>query len=211
MIGVGPSGFTGPNFARLDETPDEMFYGMPRLVTHIDEDACAALAAYYGKILKDGDLILDLMSSCVSHLPAALQPARVVGHGMNTTELSANPQLDEFFVQNLNRLPRLSFDNNTYDACLIAVSVQYLVDPVAVFAEIGRILKAGGIVAVSFSNRMFPTKAVAIWRETDDARHGELVADYLRQTGLFGDVKIEDISPRPGQSDPLFAVSALAS
>lgn len=211
MTGAGAPGFTGPNFTRLDELPDEMFYGMPRLVTHIDDAACAALTAFYGKILKDGDLILDLMSSCVSHLPASLQPGRVVGHGMNTTELSANPQLDEFFVQNLNRTPRLAFDNDTYDACLIAVSVQYLIDPVTVFAEIGRILKAGGIVAVSFSNRMFPTKAVAIWRETDDARHGELVADYLRQAGLFGNVKIENISPRPGQSDPLFVVSAIAN
>ena len=211
MTGAGTSGFTGPNFVRVDETPDEMFYGMPRLVTHIDEDACAALAAYYGRILKDGDVILDLMSSCVSHLPASLRPARVVGHGMNTTELSANPQLDEFFVQNLNRIPGLAFDNDTYDACLIAVSVQYLVDPVAVFAEIGRVLKAGGVVAVSFSNRMFPTKAVAIWRETDDAQHGELVADYLRQASLFGDAIIKNVSPRPGQSDPLFVVSAIAT
>ena len=68
------SGNEGPHsadarFARIDEMPDEMFYGMPRLVTHIDDEACSALAAYYDRILKDDDRILDLMSSCVSHLP----------------------------------------------------------------------------------------------------------------------------------------------
>ena len=211
MTDSGASPFAAAPFARQDETPDEMFYSMPRLVTHIDDDACAALTSYYDGILKDGDRILDLMSSCVSHLPATLKPGRVVGHGMNMTELAANPQLDEFFAQNLNRDPGLSFGDNIYDACLIAVSVQYLVDPVTVFSEIGRILKPSGTVVVSFSNRMFPTKAVAIWRQTDDEKHGDLVAGYLRQTGCFGDVETKDISPRPGLSDPLFIVAARAA
>jgi SAM-dependent methyltransferase len=194
-------------FARIDETPDEMFYGMPRLVTHIDDHACIALAAYYDRILKDGDRILDLMSSCVSHLPETLKPAHVTGHGMNTTELAANPQLDTHFVQNLNRTPALPFDENAFDACLVAVSVQYLVDPVAVFREIARVLKTGGVFAVSFSNRMFPTKAVAAWREGDDAAHCNLVESYLHEAGSFRAIATADISPQPGRSDPLFVVS----
>lgn len=188
--------------------PDELFYSMPRLVTHIDEAACAALSAFYAKHLRDGDRVLDLMSSCVSHLPPAFAPGRVVGQGMNTTELAANPQLDEFFVQNLNKVPGLPLEPASFDACLIAVSVQYLVNPVLVFSEIGRILRTGGLVAVSFSNRMFPTKAVAIWRSTDDAEHGQLVADYLGETEQFKDISVADISPRPGITDPLFTVTA---
>lgn len=195
------------HFARIDETPDEMFYGPPRLVTHIDDAACAALSAYYGTILKDGMRILDLMSSCVSHLPEALRPERVVGHGMNATELASNPQLDEYFIRNLNREPALTADDDQFDACLVAVSVQYLIDPVAVFSEIGRIVKPRGTLAVSFSNRMFPTKAVAVWRQSSDEEHGALVADYLRRAGRFGDIKITDLSPAPGRSDPLFVVS----
>jgi SAM-dependent methyltransferase len=198
-------------FARVDEMPDEMFYGMPRLVTHIDDDACTALAAYYGGILRDGDRILDLMSSCVSHLPVTLEGAHVTGHGMNTTELEANPQLDTHFVQNLNRSPTLPFDENVFDACLIAVSVQYLIDPVAVFQEVARVLGTGGVVAVSFSNRMFPTKAVATWREGDDAAHCDLVASYLCEAGGFDAIAINDISPRHGRSDPLFVVSGQAA
>ena len=200
--------FSDADFTRVDEMPDEMFYSVPRLVTHIDEPACAALSAYYAKTLRDGDRILDLMSSCVSHLPNALAPERVFGHGMNTAELEANPQLDEYFLQNLNKTPVLPLEEASFNACLITVSVQYLVNPAAVFTEIGRILTPGGLVAVSFSNRMFPTKAVAIWRTTSDTGHGRLVADYFNNTKCFGDVTIADISPSPGRTDPLFIVTA---
>jgi SAM-dependent methyltransferase len=202
--------FAPEHFARVDETPDEMFYSMPRLVTHIDDAACAALSAYYRTILHDGMYILDLMSSCVSHLPEELKPGRTVGHGMNATELKANPQLDEHFVQNLNRNPALPIEDDIFDACLIAVSVQYLVKPLAVLEEIARVLKPGGIVAISFSNRMFPTKAVAIWRGAGDEGHSALVGDYLRRTGAFRNIESRDISPAPGRSDPLYIVAGIA-
>lgn len=203
--------FTASDFNRVDEKPDELFYSMPRLVTHIDDPACAALSAFYARHLGDGDRILDLMSSCVSHLPPSLTPAEVIGHGMNTTELAANPQLDGYVVQNLNKNPVLPFGDASFDACLMAVSVQYLVDPVTVFAEIGRVLRAGGLIAVSFSNRMFPTKAVAIWRMMGNTGHGRLVADYLSAAENFEDAQIADISPQPGRSDPLFVVTARRS
>ncbi len=37
-------GFPDGFFARQDETPDPVFYGSLRLVTHIDDDAIAAVA-----------------------------------------------------------------------------------------------------------------------------------------------------------------------
>jgi SAM-dependent methyltransferase len=200
------SPFKPEHFARIDETPDTWFYQPPRIVTHIDDPACAALAAYYREVLPAGGRILDLMSSCVSHLPADVAYERVIGHGMNVTELKANRQLTGGFVQDLNSSPSLPFADATFDACTVAVSVQYLTRPLEVFAEVARVLRPGAPFVLSFSNRMFPTKAVAIWRALDDHRHGGLIDLYFRHAGGFGPADFIDISPFPGRSDPLYAV-----
>ena len=63
MTEVGfPPGF----FDRQDPGSDEAFYGFPRLVTHIDDGAIAAVGALYEELGVDGD-VLDLMGSWVSH------------------------------------------------------------------------------------------------------------------------------------------------
>ena len=50
-------------FAKEDSSDDSLFYEIPRLVTHIDDNACMVLKGYYRSLLKDGDAVLDLMSS----------------------------------------------------------------------------------------------------------------------------------------------------
>ena len=132
------SPFRPEHFRKYDESDDARFYVEPRFVAHIDDTAIAALSEYYAEVLKPEDRVLDLMSSWISHLPADYQPARVVGLGMNADELSRNPALDEWVVHDLNREPTLPFDEASFDAVLIAVSVQYLQRPLEVFAEIAR-------------------------------------------------------------------------
>lgn len=195
------------HFARADEDDDAAFYVPPRLVHHLDEPARAALTSFYAEMLPDNARILDLMSSWVSHLPD-LGFAQVSGLGMNKAELDANLVLSDRHVQNLNADPALPFEANSFDACLIALSVQYLTRPLEVFAEIGRVLVPGGVCAVSFSNRCFPTKAVAVWRALDDSGHIGLVVTYLRQADVFENPAYADLSPHPGRSDPLFVVTA---
>ncbi len=148
------------------------------------------------------------MSSCVSHLPDELVCASVTGLGMNRAELEANPRLTDHLVHDLNARPVLPFDRARFDACLIAVSVQYLTRPLEVFADIARVLRPGAPCMVSFSNRMFPTKAIAIWRALGDAGHARLVAHYFALAGGFDEPELADLSPEPGVSDPLFAVTA---
>lgn len=191
-------------FARQDEGDDLAFYATPRLVTHIDEAAVGALSARYRDLLPDNSRVLDLMSSWVSHLPADRRYAEVVGHGMNARELGANPQLDRWFVQDLNRDPRLPLDAESFDAALCCVGVQYLQRPVEVFAEVRRVLRPDALFAISFSNRCFPTKAVAVWRALDATGHAALIELYLSRAG-FREPTTETL--RGGKrSDPLTIV-----
>jgi SAM-dependent methyltransferase len=194
-------------FRRYDETPDEDFYAIPRLVTHIDEAAIAAVTQLYRERFPSGGTILDLMSSWVSHLPSEAEYRRVVGLGMNGRELAANPRLDEWVVQDLNADPLLPFPNAGFDGCGICVSVDYLTDPVTVLREAGRVLAPGAPIVITFSNRCFPTKAVAVWHALDNAGHLDFIAYLLEQAGCWTAIEKLDRSP-PGGGDPLFAVVA---
>jgi SAM-dependent methyltransferase len=192
-------------FTRDDESDDALFYQMPRKVVHIDDTAILLLKAYYATVLPKNAVLLDLMSSWRSHYPDDLQAQRIYGHGMNADEMKDNPQLDEFFVQNLNRKPTLPYDSNFFDAVTCAVSVQYLIRPTEVFREVNRVLKVGGIFVVSFSNRCFPTKAIAAWRSMSDMQHVALVASYFENAGNFTDLSTEVYTARG--HDPMFIVT----
>ena len=183
-------------FDKQDPSPDLLFYEQPRLVNHIDEFAIAAVGEAYRRFLPPGGDYLDLMSSWVSHFPMGMPTNRVVGHGMNEMELLHNKLLTDHFVQDLNLDPELSFPDNSFDGVTICVSVQYLTQPVAVFAEIGRVLKPGCPLIVAFSNRCFPTKAVAVWQALDNQGHAQLVALYAREAGVFEPAEAFDFSPR---------------
>ena len=193
-------------FRRYDETPDKHFYSTPRLVTHIDDLAIAAVTQLYREFFQPDGEILDLMSSWVSHLPPEIEYKRVVGLGMNEVELRRNPRLDEYVVQNLNRTPELPFGDREFDGVGICVSIDYLVRPVEVLREVGRVLRVGAPVVITFSNRCFPGKAVAIWHQLDDEGHMRLVERYLEEAGNFFNIRSLDRSPRRLFSDPLYAV-----
>ena len=171
-------------FTKIDAEEDEIFYEPSRLVCHIDDGAIAALTEFYRATLPAGGVLLDLMSSWVSHLPPEIDYAEVIGHGMNATELAVNPRLTRWFVQNLNRETTLPLPDTTGDAAMVCVSIQYLQQPVAVLREVARVLRRGAPLVISFSNRCFWTKAVAIWRTLDDAGHARLVELYLRHAGF---------------------------
>jgi len=193
-------------FGRMDETPDEEFYRTPRLVTHIDERAIAAVTQLYRELFPTGGEVLDLMSSWISHLPPEVRYRRVVGLGMNEEELRRNDRLDTCVVQNLNEEPKLPFGEGEFDGCGICVSVDYLTRPVEVLREVGRVLAVGSPLVISFSNRCFPSKAVAVWHRLDARGHMRLVEDYLREAGNWRDIQSFDRSPRRLFFDPLYAV-----
>jgi SAM-dependent methyltransferase len=186
---------------KLDDGPDDRFYDEPRFVTHADEAFQTRLTALYETVLDPGDRVFDAMGSWVSHLPE-MELGRVVGHGLNGAELDANDRYDEWFVQNLNEDRTLPVADESFDAVCCALSVQYLQYPEAVFAEFDRVLNTGGTLVVSFTNRMFPTKAVRAWRAASMTEREELVASYIRAGGMT----VIDRVGEGGPGDPFHAV-----
>lgn len=199
--------------SKLDLADDALFYDQPRFVTHVDENFIDQLTQLYRDRLRPEMQIVDLMSSWVSHLPSEMHFARVEGHGLNAEELAKNPRFDYYFVQNLNQNQTLPYGDRSFDAVLITVSVQYLEQPEAVFAEIYRILKPGGVVIVSYSNRMFYQKAIEVWRDGSEKSRVALVECYFSNAGLERIETIAKVSSQPpmlqlfgfGSSDPFYA------
>jgi SAM-dependent methyltransferase len=196
-------------FERQDESPDPQFYIEPRLVVHIDDYAIAAARATYLDLLPQRAALLDLMSSWRSHMPPELEWTRLAGLGLNETELRENPQLTDYAVHDLNADPVLPYGDAEFDGAVVTVSVQYMTNPVEIFRNVGRVLKIGAPFIVTYSNRMFPTKAVRIWMALDDKERAALIGTYFRHAGSFGEVHAQDRSIEGGgYHDPLYAVWA---
>lgn len=194
-------------FRRQDERPDDVFYAVPRPAEHLDERADGVVASWYAELVPAGGRVLDLFAGAASHLPE--RAATVVGVGLDADALARNGRLAERHRLDLNRRPELPFADGSLAAAVCTVSVQYLTQPVAVFAEVARCLRPGAPFLVAFSNRMFPTKAVLCWRVSDDAAHGRLVRSYFAAAGGFGPVEARSFVP-DADGDPLYLLWATA-
>ncbi len=210
----------GEPFAREDSRDDAVFYGEPRLVNHLDATALTQVSALYGRFLRSGMRVLDLMSSWNSHLPEDIEGLEVTGLGMNREELACNPRLAERVVQDINSRPVLPFDDEAFDLVLCTVSVEYLTRPVEVFREAARVLRPGSAFVLTFSERWFPPKVVRIWTELHPFERMGLVLHYFRQAGGFRQLRSESLRglDRPAKdkyagtlafSDPVYAVWGL--
>jgi SAM-dependent methyltransferase len=197
-------------FRRYDESDDGTFYTQPRLTSHIDAAATASLQGFLRHRLPTHSRILDLMSSYLSHMPHDVPQERIVGLGMNAEEMRQNDQLDDYVLHDLNRNPRLPFEDASFDAAVCTVSVQYLTHPIEVFADVGRVLCPGAPFIVSFSNRCFPSKAVQIWLTLNENQRVELVQMYFLGSHRFTNIQPHNLSPSSCRlwGDPLYAVMA---
>ena len=188
-------------FDRIDTAPDGEFYQEPRFVQHIDQSTIEALTDWYREFLFAGAEVLDLMSSWVSHYPCDVSLGRVAGLGMNAAELAANPRLTEHCVHDLNVEPELPYGDAVFDRATIAVSIQYLVRPVAAMQSVAQVLRPGGRLGIAMSHRMFATKAIRAFHQLPPPERVRLVGAYLVHGG-FENVAFLDRSPAVG--DPLW-------
>jgi SAM-dependent methyltransferase len=191
-------------FSREDESPDEAFYESPRFTTHIDDATISNITHFYREVLSPTDRLLDLMSSWISHLPNEIGYQHVSGLGMNEEEMQRNPRLNDFSIQNLNTTATLPYRDESFDAVMIVVSIQYLIRPLEVFAEINRVLSPGGRCIVAMSHRLFPTKAIYAFQALPAADRCRLVSAYMNQANT--DFEIEMIDRSPPNADPLWLV-----
>ncbi len=175
--------------------------------SRIDAAAIAAVTDLYREVLPQGGAILDLMSGWVPHLPPEAPYRRVVGVGIDRRALAENPFLDEWRVQDLNSSPLLPFANAEFDGATVCAAVQYLARPAEVFRDIGRVLRPGAPLIVTFSNRCVATKAIACWCLHDDTGQLCLVAQHFAEAGNWADIRCLDRTP-PGGGQPLYAVIA---
>jgi SAM-dependent methyltransferase len=208
--------FTENAFNREDASPDGQFYRHPRFVQHLDDTAIDVIKNLYGRFLRDGMQVLDLMASWQSHLPE-MTYQRVAGLGLNAGELAKNSQLTEAVIHDLNADFNLPFASNSFDAAVCTVSIEYLIDPLAVFSEVSRVLRRDGYFIVTFSNRWFPTKAVQIWTELHEFERMGLILELFMRSNAFHQLHTYSMRalPRPihdpyasefRYSDPVYAV-----
>lgn len=204
----GVANFPPGYFDRADPSDDSRFYATPRLVTHIDEGAIAAVAALYEELGLGGTDVLDLMSSWVSHFKPTSAPRKLTVLGMNAQELGANSLASAVVVHDLNADPTLPFGDASFDHATCCVSVDYLTSPVEVFHEVARVLRPRGLFVVTFSNRIFPTKAIRGWMMSDSAGHCRTVAEYFAASDAFEQPRVELRTPLDQPGDPLYGVWA---
>jgi SAM-dependent methyltransferase len=204
-----PAGF----FSRADDSPDPAFYAFDRFVTHIDDGAIGAVGALYRELGIDGAgnaiRVLDFMSSWISHFIAA--PPELVVLGMNPRELAANQQADEFVVHDLNTDPSFPFPDRSFDAATCCVSIDYLVRPIDVLRDAARIVRPGGLVVCTFSNRCFPTKVIRGWLMMSESQRPLAVSRYFELAGGYDPPQTRMYTPSGSPGDPLYAVWAAVS
>ena len=185
---------------KSDISDDEIFYQQPRFVHHLSDSFRNRLTSLYSEYLLNHHIILDLMSSWVSHLPSNISYKKVIGHGMNEAELSSNERLDRFFVQNLNKKQNMPIEDSSFDVGLIVAGWQYLQYPEKVSLELSRVIKSDSLLIISFTNRAFWTKAPNIWTYSSEEKRIEYVTSVLTSNGW----RIEKILNEKTQDKKLF-------
>ena len=200
---------------KSDICDDEIFYQQPRFVHHLSDSFRNRLTSLYSEYLLNHHIILDLMSSWVSHLPSNISYKKVIGHGMNEAELSSNERLDRFFVQNLNKKQNMPIEDSSVDVGLIVAGWQYLQYPEKVSLELSRVIKSDSLLIISFTNRAFWTKAPNIWTYSSEEKRIEYVTSVLTSNGWriekILDEKTQDrklFGFYSSESDPFFSVIA---
>ena len=155
--------------------------------------------------------VLELGAAEKSYLPDDLKLSKLVGVGLNKELMDTNKDLTETIVadlndvvpergvksEELNKLGRESFD-----VVLIANTIEFLTNPREVFKSAWSLLKPGGLMIVSFSERQamkgnFGDAQTKMWRGYNDDQHMWMAGSFFQFSAGDGweGLKGFDISP----------------
>ena len=185
-----------------DMSDDELFYKNPRYVHHLSLSFRNRLTKLYSEYLCSHFIILDLMSSWISHLPDKTKYKKIIGHGMNELELKANKRLDSYWLQNLNKSQNLPLEDSTVNVALIVAGWQYLQYPENISRELSRVIKSDSLLIISFTNRAFWTKSPNIWTYSSDIKRIYYLTSVLSTHGW----KVEKILNEKTYENKLFGL-----
>tara|TARA_Y100001968_G_scaffold171110_1_gene156519 strand:+ start:568 stop:1233 length:666 start_codon:yes stop_codon:yes gene_type:complete len=200
---------------KIDKNDDQIFYQHPRYVHHLSPSFRDRLTNLYSNYLCNHHVILDLMSSWVSHLPVNIKFKKVIGHGLNESELRSNNRLDSYWVQDLNKTQEMPLEDSSIDIGLIVAGWQYLQYPEKVSLELSRIIKEDSLLIISFTNRAFWTKSPNIWTNSSEEERIEYLNNILsnnrwRVEKIFNEKTYDNklFGFYSSASDPFFSVIA---
>ena len=200
---------------KIDFADDKIFYHQPRFVNHLSHSFRNRLTHLYSQYLYNHYVVLDLMSSWVSHLPENTKYKKVIAHGMNESELKSNLRVDSFWVQDLNKTQNIPLEDSSVDIGLIVAGWQYLQYPEQVSLELSRVIKNDSYLIISFTNRAFWTKSPNIWINSSEEGRIEYVKSVLSNNGwnierIFNELTYEKklFGFYSSESDPFFSVIA---
>lgn len=175
-------------FTRLDESDDAEYFSIPDFEPFWDSCALQQVASLYNQLIPEHSKVLDLMAGAHSPLQeSAIHPSHITCAGLNRQELEANPICQEIQIVNVNaQNPLAVFSNDAeFDVVLIHAAIEYVIQPDILIAEIARILKPGGRIIISFSNRSVTPRVIQIWKEIHEFERPGLVLSYLRHAQSF--------------------------
>ena len=78
------------------------------------------------------------------------------------------------------------------------------------FRDVARVVHRGGLFVTTFSNRLFPTKAIRGWLLSESGTHQQIVSGYFDNAGCYDGARTRQCPTPPG-GDPLYAVWASVS
>jgi len=182
----------GMPFIRKIEDDDAVFYeSIDSTSPIVDRVAIEQLKQFYLEHLKDNSSILDLMAGPDSYLPDSLENLDVTGLSIKKQDLQSNPVLSQQTLHDLNKQPELPYNDQQFDTVVCAFSVEYMTQPIKVFEEAARILKPGGSFLISFSERFYEQKVIALWDDLHLFERMGIVLEYFRQSDKFDKLQTE--------------------